>query len=95
MASMLRVVSFNVRRFADAEKADVSAAALAVLARLTPIDILALNEVDIDLRPNVLAQAQEALGLDHCAFFGHVRGVYGNALLSRCAVLHTHALACP
>lgn len=64
------------------EKRDVVELALAALLPLRPISLLALNEVDIALRPRALDQLQSALGLPHSEFFGHVRGTYGNALLS-------------
>ena len=68
----LTVVTYNVRRFAHGKhKTDTVDAALSRLLQLSPISLLALNEVDVDLRPHALPKLQEALGLEHCAFFGH------------------------
>ena len=59
------------------------------LKPLMPISILALNEVDVSLRPHALARLSDALGLSHSEFFGHVRnGEYGNALLSAAPITH-------
>lgn len=86
MSSALTVVTYNVRRFAHGKaRKDTVDLVLKRLVDLSPISILALNEVDVQLRPHALPQLQEALGLQHCAFFGHAGpgNNYGNAILSR------------
>ena len=82
----VRVVTFNVRRFVDSFGTNAVPAALSALGGLHPISLLALQEVDVALRPDALQQAAEQLALPHVAFWGHVRGVYGNALLSAAAL---------
>ena len=78
-----RVVTYNVRRFSHGkDKTDVVEAALARLLPLQPLTLLALNEVDVSLRLSALQRLSSALALPHVEFFGHVRGAFGNALLS-------------
>lgn len=78
----MRVVQWNVRRFSDAQGVSQVAAVAERLSRLQP-SFVALNEVDLQARPEALEQLSSALGM-HYAFFGHARGgVYGNALLAR------------
>ena len=83
----LRVVTYNVHRFvADGESTvDVISSAMRELAP----DILALNEVSSSKEdvhgatPSCLTRVASETGLPYIHFFGHVRGRYGNALLSR------------
>lgn len=85
----MRVVQWNVRRFSDACGVSQVAAVAERLVRLNP-SFVALNEVDLSLRPNALEELSEALGM-HYAFFGHAReGAYGNALLARTPIDATH-----
>ena len=94
----LNVVTYNVRRFAHGkERHDTVDLVVRRLLELSPISLLALNEVDVALRPHALPRLQEALGLEHCAFFGHAGPSqnYGNAILSRApfvpnSVIQTH-----
>jgi len=89
----IRVVSYNVRRFKAPDGSDTSGAIAEMMAGLEP-SIVALNEVDIALRPEALGLLSSRLGSGfYVAFFGHVRGSYGNALLSRypiVAIRETH-----
>mmetsp|Transcript_80364 Transcript_80364/g.152789 ORF Transcript_80364/g.152789 Transcript_80364/m.152789 type:complete len:342 (-) Transcript_80364:81-1106(-) len=90
-ASSLRVVTYNVRRFNKNGISTVNAIADA-LAELQPT-VVALNEVDTSLRPEGLASVAERLGGFSVAFFGHVAGRYGNAVLSKYpirAIRETH-----
>eukprot|EP00965_Chrysotila_dentata_P237718 6202074-Pleurochrysis_carterae.AAC.1 len=52
--------------------------------RLLQPSLIALNEVSVESPhpPHSVSELAEALGLRHYAFFGHVRGTYGNALIS-------------
>ncbi len=77
-----RVATFNCRRFLDGARMSTVPAALKALASCRPLSLLALNEVDLDALPSVIDELGAALGMRHTAFYGHVRGVYGNALLS-------------
>jgi len=85
---MLRVISYNVRRFKGADGECTAAAIGDALAPLAPA-LVALNEVDIRTRPEALKTLAERLGGFSVAFFGHSRGVYGNALLSRHPIVAT------
>jgi endonuclease/exonuclease/phosphatase family metal-dependent hydrolase len=84
-----RVVTYNVRRFSfGRDKVDTVEAAIARLKPLMPISLLALNEVDVALRPHALGRLADELGLQHSNFFGHVgNGKYGNAILSSSPLL--------
>eukprot|EP00928_Gymnodinium_smaydae_P090015 TRINITY_DN73880_c0_g1_i1.p1 TRINITY_DN73880_c0_g1~~TRINITY_DN73880_c0_g1_i1.p1 ORF type:complete len:360 (+),score=83.86 TRINITY_DN73880_c0_g1_i1:50-1081(+) len=84
--AMLRVLTFNVRRFKSADGGCSADAVGRALSALKP-GLVALNEVDVHLRPDALSQVAEHLGGFSIAFFGHVRGRYGNALLSRFPIL--------
>eukprot|EP01062_Namystynia_karyoxenos_P038246 TRINITY_DN27767_c0_g1_i1.p1 TRINITY_DN27767_c0_g1~~TRINITY_DN27767_c0_g1_i1.p1 ORF type:complete len:305 (+),score=69.86 TRINITY_DN27767_c0_g1_i1:149-1063(+) len=81
---VLRIVTYNVHRFTAADGSCTLDAVAAALVRLRP-DVVGLNEVDIRKRPGVLEQLASRLGPPdfHVAFYGHVRGVFGNAVLSR------------
>ena len=91
-----RVVTYNVRRFSHGkDKLDTVDLIIQRLRPLLPISLLALNEVDVALRPHALGRLSDALGLEHSEFFGHVAsGNYGNALLSAAPLLRreTHHL---
>lgn len=90
--SLLRVATYNVRRFKGADGQSSVSAIADTLARLQPT-VVALNEVDIGLRPEALESLAQKLGGFSVAFFGHVRGKYGNALLSKypiIAIRETH-----
>ena len=91
----LRVVTYNVRRFAAADGSGSTADSIAAaLAALDPLpSIVCFNEVDVSFRPNALPTIAFQLGLAsggdpwHVAFFGHVKERYGNALISQHPVL--------
>lgn len=85
---MLRVLCYNVRRFKGAEGESTVAAIGNALAELSPT-VVALNEVDIRTRPEALSTVAERLGNFSVAFFGHAKGVYGNALLSQHPIVAT------
>lgn len=90
--SSMRVVTYNVRRFKSNDGMSTAPAIGDALASLQP-SLVALNEVDTRLRPEGLATVAERLGGFSIAFFGHVRGQYGNALLSKYpikAIRETH-----
>lgn len=84
-----RVVTYNVRRFSyGRDKIDTVEAVIGRLKPLLPISLLALNEVDVALRPHALGRLADELGLEHSNFFGHVaNGRYGNAILSASPLL--------
>lgn len=89
---MLRILTYNIRRFKGQNGESSVAAVAEALAGLRP-SVVALNEVDVQLEPNALELLRERLGGFHLAFFGHVAGRYGNALLSKhpiVAVRETH-----
>jgi len=88
----LKIVTYNVRRFTSADKQSTVSAIGDALAALEPT-VVTLNEVDVRLRPEALTAIAERLGGFSIAFFGHVRGQYGNALLSKYpirAIRETH-----
>lgn len=89
---MLRILTYNIRRF-KGKNGESSAAAIGeALANLRP-SLVALNEVDLQSEPEALEVLSSRLGGFHVAFFGHVAGRYGNALLSKhpiLAVRETH-----
>lgn len=88
----LRVITYNVRRFTREDGSSSAAAIGDALASLQP-SVVALNEVDTKSQPEALSLVAEKLGGFFVAFFGHVRGSYGNALLSRypiAAIRETH-----
>lgn len=78
----IRVVTYNVRRFKSTDGSNTVSAIGDALAPLQPT-LVALNEVDTRLRPEALNTLADRLGGFTVAFFGHVRGQYGNALLSK------------
>mmetsp|Transcript_17769 Transcript_17769/g.23258 ORF Transcript_17769/g.23258 Transcript_17769/m.23258 type:complete len:312 (+) Transcript_17769:92-1027(+) len=90
---LLRVCSFNVRRFRDpATKGVCTAEKISLtLARLNPVPaIVCLNEVDIRNSPDALERIAGVLGRQFMSgrpyridFFGHVKNRFGNAILSR------------
>lgn len=84
--ALLRVLTYNVRRFKGREGESTVAAIGDALAALAPA-VVALNEVDLQQQPQALETVAARLGGFTVAFFGHVRGRYGNALLSRLPVL--------
>lgn len=87
---LLRVIHLNVHRFANVAAGSSTSAAGsstvgavgAALSALHP-DLVTLNEVDVALMPGCLESVSTALSLPFVDFFGHVRGTYGNAILSR------------
>jgi len=88
----IRVVTYNVRRFKSSDGTSTVPAIGDALAGLQPT-LVALNEVDMRIRPESLTSVAERLGGFSVAFFGHVRGQYGNALLSKYpikAIRETH-----
>jgi endonuclease/exonuclease/phosphatase family metal-dependent hydrolase len=88
----MRIITYNTMRFKARDGSSTEAAIGDALAGLQPT-IVALNEVDIRLRPAALPALAERLGGFYFAFFGHVRGQYGNALLSKYpikAIRETH-----
>ena len=84
----LRVIHLNVHRFTSVETASASGASnttslvAATLSNLAP-HIVTLNEVDVRHRPGCLESVASELSLPFVEFFGHVRGTYGNAILSK------------
>jgi len=92
-----RVVSYNVRRFTAMDGSPSFVAIAAAIAALRP-SIVCLNEVDMHKAPEALAQVAAQMSQDGAApatveFFGHVRGRYGNAIISSWPVLskqHIH-----
>ena len=79
----LRVIHLNVHRFTGAEPATATTSLVAdALSGLSP-DVVTLNEVDVRHRPGCLDSVANALSLPFVEFFGHVRGTYGNAILSK------------
>ena len=87
---LLRVIHLNVHRFANVAAGSSTSAAGsstvgavgAALSALHP-DLVTLNEVDVAHMPGCLESVSTALSLPFVEFFGHVRGTYGNAILSR------------
>jgi endonuclease/exonuclease/phosphatase family metal-dependent hydrolase len=88
MAGTLRVVTYNVRRFKASDGSSSVDKIAKALSALQP-SVVALNEVDAKLRPDAVASLAEQLGGFHYHFFGHVKGQYGNALLSRFPITAT------
>ena len=84
MLMMIRLIQYNVHRFVSTGAGNNStlSAIAAALGQLAP-DLLTLNEVDVAADPTCLETLSTELGLPHIEFFGHVRGRYGNAILSR------------
>lgn len=85
VAQSARLVSYNVARFTSDSGHSIFEPIKSALVSLAPT-VVCLNEVDIlklESRGESLSQLAEALGGYHFAFFGHVQGRYGNALLSR------------
>lgn len=73
----LRVVSYNVQRWANVE------ALIHTLTRLRP-DILCLQECCQKRSPEALQKVADACGLESVHFFGHtLDGRYGNAILTK------------
>lgn len=85
---LLRFVTYNVRRFTGPDGSSNVSEIAAALAALDPT-LVALNEVDIKMRPGALEEIAETLGGFSVSFFGHVAGRYGNALLSKLPVVAT------
>lgn len=82
--TLVRVVHLNAHRFASLSGNGISTVdRVAVALRELRPDILTLNEVDIKLQPDCLQYLGSQLSVPHVEFFGHVRGFYGNAILSR------------
>lgn len=77
----VRVVHWNVRRCRDLADECSVARVVHTLAELRP-SLLSLNELDVNSTPELLPQLSVRCGLPYSSFFGHVRGTYGNALLS-------------
>jgi len=84
----LRIVSYNVRRFQGEQGESTVDAIGDALAKLSPT-IVALNEVDITHSRGALESIARRLGNFSVAFFGHLQGSYGNALLSRHPIVAT------
>lgn len=86
----LRLIHLNVHRFTSVEPVSAAGAAAAAttslvadaLSAFSP-DVVTLNEVDVRHRPGCLEAVADALSLPFVEFFGHVRGSYGNAILSK------------
>lgn len=86
---MIRLVQYNVCRFHVGTKSNVTKICKALKALDPPPSIITLNEVDLALYPDSLKELSKSLGMHHY-FFGHVRGTYGNAILSRWPIVSTH-----
>jgi len=78
----IRLVQYNVRGFTADDGTPAIDAIVQTLQALNPL-IVCLNEVDLRKQPAALQQVSKILGVEHVHFFGHVRGTYGNAILSR------------
>jgi len=92
MGSSMRLITYNTRRLRAPDGRCSATAVGDALASLQPT-LVALNEVDLKLCPTALTSIAERLGGFYVAFFGHVQGHYGNALLSKypiAAVRRTH-----
>ena len=76
----VRLVQLNAKRFTNQQGQSTAEAIGEALASLRP-SLVAFNEVDVVKSPQALQQISERLGM-RAEFFGHVRGRYGNALLS-------------
>ena len=95
----LRVVTYNVRRFTAKDGSSTASVIAAALAQLQP-SVVCLNEVDIS-QPDVLSTVAQHIGNAtgegpaYVDFFGHVRGKYGNAVVSRFPIVKSqhHHLA--
>lgn len=84
-SSAVRLVTYNVARFTTDAGVSSFERVIRNLVNLSPT-VLCLNEVDVsklESRGESLAQIADALGGYHVAFFGHVQGRYGNAVLSK------------
>lgn len=79
----LRLVQYNVKRFEEYETV------AATLERLRP-DVVTLNEVFVE-KVNITALSSR-LGLSDAHFFGHVGGVFGNAILCNGGVVTDEVL---
>ena len=82
---MLRIVSYNVRRFTDACNTESTVEKIGqALAKFRPT-VVCLNEVDTVHRPQCLERLAQILGSEtpyDVNFYGHVRNSYGNAILT-------------
>lgn len=78
----VRLVQYNVRGLTAEDGTSTVDAVAQTLQALNPA-IVCLNEVDLRKQPAGLEQLSKILGTEHVHFFGHVRGTYGNAILSR------------
>lgn len=87
-ALRLRFVQYNVRRLASDSGEPLAGMVGSTLRRLQPT-VVCLNEVDLRKSPEGLEEIAAAIGAEHIHFFGHVRGTYGNALISRLPILET------
>ena len=83
----VRLVQLNVKRFTDQHGQSTAEGIAEFLAPLRP-SLVAFNEVDTHSRPDAIKDISTRLGM-HPEFFGHVRGRYGNVLLSKFPVLST------
>eukprot|EP00039_Didymoeca_costata_P016996 m.310581 g.310581 ORF g.310581 m.310581 type:complete len:305 (-) comp16478_c0_seq5:124-1038(-) len=85
----VRVLTYNVMRFVSpSDKSCTFDKIASALERHKPT-LVALNEVDIrgTAHENPIAELARRLGGYHFAFYGHVKGHYGNALLSEYPIL--------
>jgi len=87
MHNKVRLVQLNVKRFTDQHGQSTAEGIAEFLAPLRP-SLVAFNEVDTHSRPDAIKDISIRLGM-HSEFFGHVRGRYGNVLLSKFPVLAT------
>ena len=88
---MLRVCCFNVRRFSSPQdnQQNTIERIISAFQQLTPLPaIFCINEVNLVTKPDALNTFSEKLGAlagltcpYEVSFFGHVKGVYGNAIL--------------
>lgn len=84
----VRVVHYNVRRFTTNSGKSAVDAVSQSLKKLRPA-VVSLNEVDLKKQPGCLIELGNALELPYHHFFGHVKGTYGNALLSSFPISET------
>lgn len=89
---MLRVVSYNVCRFQDFAGGSSVLTVAKALGALQPA-VICLNEVDLGAQPDALERLVDTLEGDwHTAFYGHFRGNYGNAVVSRHPIRHVRSV---
>ena len=85
--SSLRLVQWNLRRAVDVQGSCSRERVVRAVESLRP-NVLTLNEVCLQQAPTLIEELTPTL--PYHSFFGHVRGTYGNALLSSEPLLNVH-----